>query len=148
MSSDEGAWEGPFYLSWVIYPKGSERVLFREVPKESSFLISDLGFPIYFIDPKRSEAVLFRKVIQCSKSIGFCSIRFMWYPSESHGGGGAVSGGSSEWRGAVCRNWIWEICIKVSVLGEVRIRIGRVQFFFLPKLGKGSERVLFQNIPK
>ena len=26
--SDEGAWEGPFYPSWVINPKGSERVLF------------------------------------------------------------------------------------------------------------------------
>ena len=96
MSSDEGAREGPFYLSWVIYPKGSERVLFREVPKVLSFLISDLWFTIYFIDPKLSEAVLFRKVIQCSKRIGFCSIRFMWYPSESYffrgGGQGAVSG--------------------------------------------------------
>ena len=145
MSSDEGAWEGPFYLSWVIYPKGSERVLFREVPKGSSFLISDLWFPIYFIDPKRSEAVLFRKVSQCSKSIGFCSIRFMWYPSESRGGGGqgAVSGEVQsveiEFGRFVSKYQCW---------GKWGSGLGEYSFFFLPKLGKGSERVLFQNIPK
>ena len=44
-------WEGPSYLRWVCNPKGSERVLFLEVPKNC-----------------------------CPEMIWFCDIRFIRYP--------------------------------------------------------------------
>ena len=94
------------------------------------------------IIPKRSKSEYYSerlwKDMYCSERTGFCDVQFMRYPNKSLcvcvcGGGG---GRSREWlwRGVVCENWIRKISIKVSVLWEVRNRIGRVPFY--PSWGK------------